>query len=210
MATVDAVAILTLTAVAVVASLLVRSRRHHQVHVAEHAARFAPLVDLFGGAGRPGALVRDTYRGRAYLMRRVRSPAASDGPAEPDRQVVVEIEMPSFGRSRWRIARRAGACGSSPVLPVPAGTEWAEGAGGAGELVADDAELRRVLADGGALGLVAGLGDDDLTVGYEPRRQCVIYRERADRASLATVPALRRRLDTVFELATLNESAQRI
>lgn len=214
MATVDAVAILTLTAAAVVASLLVRSRRHHQARVAEHAARFAPLVDLFGGAGRPGALVRDTYRGRAYLMRRVRSSAAAEGAAaEPDRQVVVEIEMPSFGRSRWRIVRRAGACGSSPLLPVPAGAgagvEDAIGGDG-GELVADDAELRRVLADGGALGLVAGLGDDDLTVGYEPRRQCVIYRERADRHSLATVPALRRRLDTVFELATLNESAQRI
>ncbi len=76
--------------------------------------------------------------------------------------------------------------------------------------MADDAELRRALADGGALGLVVGLGDDDLTVAYEPRRQCVIYRERASRLDLATVPAVRRRLDTVFELATLNESAQRI
>ncbi len=191
MATVDAVAILTLTAAAVVASLLVRSRRHHQARVAEHEARFAPLVDLFGGAGRPGALVRDTYRGRAYLVRRVGPPVAVDGAEPADRGVVVEIEMPSFGRSRWRIVRRAGACGASPLM-------------------ADDAELHRALADGGALGLVAGLGDDDLTVAYEPRHQCVIYRERASRLDLATVPALRLRLDTVFELATLNESAQRL
>lgn len=191
MATVDAAAILTLTVAAVVASLLVRSRRHHQSRVAEHAARFAPLIDLFGGAGRPGALVRDTYRGRAYLVRRVGSPVAS-GEADPeDHRVVMEIEMPSFGRSRWRIVRPAGACGAAP-------------------LVADDAELRRTLADGGALDLVLGLGDDDLTVVYEPRRQCVIYRERASRLELATVAAVRRRLDTVFELATLNESAQRI
>jgi hypothetical protein len=207
MATVDTLAILTLTAMALVASLVVRTRRHHQAGVAEHAARFAPLVDLFGGAGRPGALVRDTYRGRAYLVRRVRA---------DDSRVVVEIEMPSFGRSRWRIVRRAGACGSSPLLPVPTGAAagggdgGGDGDGGGGELVADDGELRRALADGGALGLVAGLGDDDLIVAYEPRRQCVIYRERADQQSLATVPALRRRLDTVFELATLNESAQRI
>ncbi len=119
MATVDAAAILTLTVVAVVASLLVRSRRHHQNRMAEHAARFTPLVDLFGGAGRPGALVRDTYRGRAYLVRRVGSPE--------DRRVVMEIEMPSFGRSRWRIVRRAGACGSSPLLPVLAGAETEPG-----------------------------------------------------------------------------------
>ncbi|MDH4365108.1 MAG: hypothetical protein OEY70_13620 [Acidimicrobiia bacterium] len=215
MATVDSVAMLALAVAAVVGSLLVRSRRHHQARVAEHDARFAPLVDLFGGAGRPGALVRDTYRGRAYLVRRVRSQPAPDGPVEPaapDRRVVVEIEMPSFGRSPWRIVRRAGACGTPSMLPVPAGTAGTDNGtdDGAGELVADDAELRRVLADGGAVGLVAGLGDDDLTVGYEPRRQRVIYRERADRASLANVPALRRRLDTVFELATLNESAQRI
>lgn len=189
MATVDSVAMLALAVTAVVGSLLVHSRRHHQARVAEHDARFALLVKLFGGAGRPGALVRDTYRGRAYVVRRVRSQAAPDGPADPDRRMVVEIEMPSFGRSRWLIVRRAGACG---------------------ELVADDAELRRVLADVGALGLLAGLGDDDLTVGYEPRRQCVIYRERADRHTLATVPALRHRLDTVFDLATLNESAQRL
>lgn len=191
MATVDAAAILTLTAVAVVTSLLVRSRRHHQARLAEHAARFAPLIDLFGGAGRPGALVRDTYRGRAYLVRRVGAPVAADGSEPEERRVVVEIEMPSFGRSRWRIVRRAGACGAAP-------------------LVADDAELRRALAEGGALGLVAGVGDDDLTVAYEPRRQCVIYRERVGRLDLAAVPALRRRLDTVFELAALNESAQRI
>lgn len=206
MATVDGVVMLALAVMAVVGSVVVHSRRHHQALAAEQEARFAPLVNLFGGSGRPGGLVRDTYRGRAYLMRRVRS-------QPEDRQVVVEIEMPSFGRSRWRIVRRAGACGSSPVLPVlpvPAGAGAEDGGGGGGELLADDADLRRVLVDGGALGLVAGLGDDDLTVGYEPRRQCVVYRERADRLGLATVPALRRRLDTVFELATLNESAQRI
>jgi len=208
MATVDGVVMLMLAVAAAVGSVLVRSRRHHRALAAEHEARFAPLVDLFGGAGRPGGLVRDTYRGRAYLMRRVRS----QGPE--DRHVVVEIEMPSFGRSRWRIVRRAGACGPS-LLPVPAeganAAEGTEGGGdGAGELVADDVELRRVLADGGAVDLVAGLGDDDLTVGYDPRRQCLIYRERADRHSLAAGAALRRRLDAVFELATLNESAQRI
>lgn len=207
MATVDSAVMLALAVMAAVGSIVVHSRRHQRALAAEQEARFAPLVNLFGGAGRPGALVRDTYRGRAYLMRRVRS-------QPEDRQVVVEIEMPSFGRSRWRIVRRAGACGSSPLLPVPAGagagTQDVGGAGGTGDLVADDAELRRVLADGGALALVAGLGDDDLTVGYEPRRQCLVYRERADRLSLATVPALRRRLDTVFELAALNESAQRL
>ena len=150
MATVDGVVMLALAVMAVVGSVVVHSRRHHQALAAEQEARFAPLVNLFGGAGRPGALVRDTYRGRAYLMRRVRS-------QPEDRRVVVEIEMPSFGRSRWRIVRRAGACGSSPLLPVPAGAAAGpeDGGGGGGELVADDAELRRVLADGGALGLVA-------------------------------------------------------
>lgn len=187
MATVDSVAVLALVVAAVVGTVLVRSNRQRQALEAEQAARFAPLVALFGDAGRPGALVRDTYRGRAYLMRRV---GTGETEAAGEGRVVVEIEMPSFGASRWRIARRD--------------------AGGGGELVADDAELRRILLGAGVVALVAGVGDDDLTVGYDPRRQCMLYRERADRRDLGTGWAVRRRLDAVFELTTLNESAQRI